>query len=122
MDLKLNIPVKGSKKYLIILNTLSFVQPYSQLNNREKEVLAELLYYNNSLSYITEEKRRNKLVFDYDTRLEIANKMGVKTHVVLNNISSLRKKGLLNENSFVSKYVIKDLTSLTFLFNVDGSE
>jgi len=102
-------------KFYILLSILKFIPPYSKLAKREREVLAELYYYNDKLSYIEEDKRM-KLVFDYDTRSEIAVKLGVSTDSIYNIVSSLKRKGLVENRNFVKKYVLNDVDNLVFEF------
>lgn len=114
-EMRLKIPANLGNKFFILLSILKFIPPYSRLANREREVLAELYYYNNALSYIEEDKRM-KLIFDYDTRTEIATKLNISSDSVYNIVSSLKRKGLVEHRNLVSKYIIHDVDSLIFDF------
>jgi DNA-binding MarR family transcriptional regulator len=114
--MKVGLNVDDRKKFHILLTIFSFVPPFNGLSKREKQVLAELYYYYNKLDGI-EENKRQKLIFDYDTRREIAEHIDVKTDQIYNVMSLLRKKGLIEKSKLVQKYIIKDVDELTFEFN-----
>lgn len=119
-EMRLRIPSNTGNKFFILLSILKFIPPYNRLTKREREVLAELYYHNAALAYIEEEKRM-KLVFDYDTRLEIATKLNVSSGSIYNIVASLKRKGLLENRAFVEKYVLHDVDSLIFEFLKDGN-
>jgi len=114
MNIKLKID--NRMKFHILTSIFSFSYPYNSLSKREREVLAELNYYYSKLSSI-EERKRNKLIFDYDTRREISEHLGVKTEQIYNIVSLLKKKGIIEKNRLVPKYIIKDMKDLTFTFD-----
>ena len=95
-------PTTGSKffrQYLELLN------PLLKLRGKELDVLAELLYYNNKLINIPI-KHRWKLIFDYDTKMEIRNKLNLSDASMNNNLSALRKKGVIEDNKVKAAYVV----------------
>ena len=103
--MKLKMPVKGPDRIFLMLNMLSTIKPFNSLNNREKQVFAELLYVNHELKQLDENKR-NRLIFDFDTRREISQKLDISHDSVYNLMSTLRKKGLLTKEGFVKRYMI----------------
>ena len=111
----MKIPIKGPERFLLMLNLFSPFKPYSLLNNREKQVLAELMYYDYELRGLSE-KQRNKLVFDYDTRIEIGRKLGIKQTSVYNIMSSLKKKDIISEKSLVRKHILPYSEEVTISF------
>ena len=116
MRVKLNIDDR--KKFHILVSIFSFIQPFKSLSKREREVLAELNYYYSKLDGI-EAKKRNKLIFDYDTRREISDHLGVKAEQIYNIVSLLKKKGIISKNQLVPKYIIEDVKELTFIFDAN---
>lgn len=116
--MRFKIPCNKGNKFYILLNILKFFPPYNKLTEREAEVFAELLYYNDVLNYI-DEKKRMKLVFDYDTRSEIATKLKISTDSIYNIVSSLKRKGFLTGKSFTMKYVLPNVDMLIFEFQDD---
>lgn len=114
MNIKLK--VDDRKKFHILAAIFSFTYPFNSLSKREREVLAELNYYYSRLAGI-EEKKKNKLIFDYDTRREISEHLDVKAEQIYNIVSLLKKKGVIENNSLVPKYILQDVKELTFIFD-----
>jgi len=100
--MELKIPIKGSERYLLMLNLFSSFKPFSLLNNRERQIYSELLYVDHELKNL-DERKRNKLVFDYDTRREIGQKLGISVSSIYNIMSSLKKKGFIGSNTLEQK-------------------
>jgi len=101
---------KFFRQYLELLN------PIIQLRGKELDVLAELLYYNHTLKAIPEEHRW-KLIFDYDTKLKIRNKLKLSEASMNNNLSALRKKNIIQENRIGKAYLIEPGKSFLLGFN-----
>ncbi|MBD3256569.1 MAG: hypothetical protein GF383_15850 [Candidatus Lokiarchaeota archaeon] len=108
--------MKGADKFFFMLNLFGSLKPYNTLNNREKQVFAELMYYNEQLKDL-DERKRNVLIFDYDTRQEIANKYDLSIASVYNIMSSLKKKGFLGKSYLVDRYLFKDEEQIIIQFN-----
>jgi len=117
--MKLNIPHnEKNNKYLIMLNLFSFISPYSLLNNREKQVLSELFMYDYEFRNFNEDKR-NRFIFDYDTRVEIADKLNISTDNVYNIMASLKRKGFLKSKGLVRDKVLPNTEQIIINF-IDG--
>lgn len=114
--MKLNIPVTEDNKYYSILRILKFIKPFSELRNRELQVFAELLTVYNKYRNLPESDR-NKLTFDYDVRVAIADKYDISIDGVYNIMMSLRKKGLIESKSIKAPYNIGDINEITFKLN-----
>lgn len=110
--MNLKIPVKGPDRFFIMLNLFSVFKPYRNLNRREKQVLAELYYMNHELRGL-DTKKRNKLIFDYDTRKELSDKLSISQDSVYNLMSTLKKKGLLGNKQFIDKYILPYTDTIT---------
>jgi DNA-binding MarR family transcriptional regulator len=109
-------PTSGStffRQYLELLN------PLLKLRGKELDVLAELLYYNHKLIDIPLEHRW-KLIFDYDTKMEIRSKLKLSDASMNNNLSALRKKGVIENNKVKAAYVVlpENKFVLGFQFNI----
>lgn len=50
-----------------------------------------------------------KLVFDYDTREEIQDKLNISSAVLRNTLTALRKKGLIVNNTIPRHYLDIDI-------------
>lgn len=109
---------KFFKEYLRLIN------PLVGLRGKELDVMAELLYYNYEFRDIPEEHRW-KLIFDYDTKTDIRSSLGLSDASMNNNLSSLRKRGLIVNNrvaKFFWVYPEGDEMKIVFKFNLeDGS-
>jgi len=97
--MEINYPVKKENKFRLLLQLFATlrVNPFSSLRNRELEVYAELLNY--YLKYKDmDQKDKYKLIFNYDTRLAIADTLGVHSiDIIYNVMSTLKKKGFIDE-------------------------
>lgn len=113
--MNINIKVKKGKEFEGYLRILASIPPFSSLRPRELQVLAELYTINYQNISIPEETR-NKIVFHKDTRQGIADKLGISVQSVYNITLSLREKGLLGDDKFITKFVISKLDKITFNF------
>ena len=85
------LPLRSEEdKFDLILDMLSFIPPFSNLRRREKQVFAGLLRVNEKYLELPV-KKRNVLIFDYDTRQEIAIKYGMSVNSVYMCMMNLRK-------------------------------
>lgn len=94
---------------------LSNIPPFTKLRRQELEYYAHLLTMNYRLRNIPF-KERNKLLFTYDTKIDIATKMGIKISGVYNIITTLRNLKIIDNDSLVPKYVLNKSKELTFIF------
>lgn len=113
-----SVPIKTTenkffRQYLELLN------PLLRLRGKELDVLAEILYHNHRLEEIPE-KHRWKLIFDYDTKTEIRTKLQLSDASLNNNLSALRKKGIIRKNKVSDSFLIhpSNYCKLTFSFNI----
>lgn len=100
---------------------------FHKLTKQEMDVLALLLYYHYNLSSeITNKKILWKMVFDYEIKAKIKKELGLKDASLQNVLSSLRKKGVIQDNQIVSTYIPKiekGSKSFRIIFNfniIDG--
>jgi DNA-binding MarR family transcriptional regulator len=102
------------KQYLEIVKCLP---PYNGLTNKERDVFAELLYQYMILPDMAAEYKF-KILFDYDTKLQMRERLGVTDATFKNNLSSLRCKGLITSDNKVHKQYLftpgKDGLSVQF--------
>lgn len=91
------------RQYVEIVRCLP---PYSGLTNKEREVFAELLYQYNRLPDMADEYKF-KILFDYDTKVQMKDRLGMGDAVFKNNLSSLRYKGLItSDNRIPARYLV----------------
>jgi hypothetical protein len=98
-----------------LLSILDNIPPFNKLRPKELELYAHLLTVNHKYRSIPF-KERNKLIFNYDTRVEISNKMGVKLAGVYNIMSTLKSVGIIEIDSLIPKYILTKSNELTFIF------
>lgn len=100
---------------------VEILDPLIQLRGKELDVLAELLFQNNKLKDI-DLKNRWKLILDYDNKKEMATVLNMSVASFGNNLSYLRKKGIIIDNKVVSNLLVypgKEF-DLVFKFKVDS--
>jgi|694.fasta_scaffold73794_3 hypothetical protein len=96
-QIKLNIPI-GQSQTDVYLMYLKITNIFNPLTTREQELLAYIMYYNELYSNIDSELRK-RILFDYDTKVEIREKMNISEANFNNLISNLKKKGVIvNDN------------------------
>lgn len=109
------IPVKTTidkffREYLEIIN------PLVKLTNREKDVLAELLLLNYKYKHL-ESDIRSKIIFDYDSRMLVASKLNMSEASLNNNISYLRKRGIISNWEISPIFVVYPDENYNVVFN-----
>jgi len=114
------VPVNTSKEkffrqYVELLN------PILKLRGKELDVLSMLLYCNNEKQYIQEHDRWVN-IFSYDNKWKMRQDLGLSDASFANNLSSLRKKGVITENKVAEGLLIypgeNKKFSLSFKFNI----
>lgn len=114
----INLPLKTEEDRIdLLLEILSFIPPFNSLRRRERQVFAGLLRaYNKYKNYPAD--KRYILVFDYDTRREIAAKYGMSISSVYVCMKDLRKKRIITENSINPKFIINTDDTDQIIFNI----
>lgn len=102
----------------------SIRSPLNTLRKQEKRVLAELMYMNDRISKDFKDKEDHKkwnVLFDYDTKLEMRERLDMSDQTFANALTILRKKGLLSKDNYLhSKLRLypTEKTVLTFEFDI----
>ncbi len=115
MDMKFPIHTTPENKYTMLLEVLKLVSPFHILRPRERQVYAELLYYNDKYKDLKPEDR-NRLIFDYATREDIAQKYGISKDVVYNIMKELKQKNVITGKEISPKWLLPEINSVTFVF------
>ena len=112
------VPLNTSEK-VFFRQYVEILDPVIKLRPKELDVLAELLYHNNKLKDI-DSKNRWKLILDYDNKKEMAGGLNISVDSFGNNLSFLRKKGIIVDNKVIDGLLVyPDKTfKLTFKFKV----
>lgn len=110
----INIPINSEyqfyRYYIEILNA------FKHLREREKDVFAYLLLYNNQLGNQTKEIRE-KLLLDYDVKMEIKSALGISDQNFNCIIHELRQKGVLLGRVINPLYEVYPTFPFTLSFN-----
>lgn len=107
-------PLVYFRQYLTIVN------PLYDLSPRERDVLAYLLYLDYQYKDIPE-KAREKLIFDYDSKVAISNEYDIPMATVNNIMTSLRKKDYHKESFILGKRINYRVPMLPKLDNAKNS-
>jgi DNA-binding MarR family transcriptional regulator len=116
------VPLKTEKK-VFFRQYVEILDPLVKLRPKEMDVLAELLYYNNELKDI-KSANRWKLIFDYDNKKEIASSLKISVASLGNNLTYLRKRGIIVDNKVVDNLLVYPgkTFKLTFKFAVNDNK
>ena len=101
-----------------IIEILKIFPPFNQLRKRQREAFAEILYQ----FYVYREETeavRERLIFDYKTKEEIANRLGISKGNLYNIYKELRQLNLLTKDGINEKFQIgyMQYPAITFKFS-----
>jgi len=117
--MQLTIPTTPQKYFHMALELLRSIPPLDTLNSKELSVLAELLYWDYHYRAL-EKEIRWKMVFDYDTKLLIMDKVPCDEQSLNNNLTSLRKKGIIEKKMIKTNFGLDPMNpSLTINFKIN---
>lgn len=85
---------------------LEITKPFHGLTPQQQSILALFLYHHYNLkNEITNEKILWKILFDYNTKMKIKEELNLQDQTLQNNLTQLRKKGIIKDNTIVSTYI-----------------
>lgn len=85
---------------------LEITQNYHNLTNQQQDILALFLYHHFKLKQeITNTKILWKIVFDYDTKREIKDELGITDQVLQNTLTQFRKKNIVVKNTITPAFI-----------------
>ncbi len=113
--MKIRIKVQEDTYFVKLLLILNNIPPFNKLRPQELLLYAHLLEVNHKLRNIPFTER-NRLIFTYDTRIEIANKMGSNIKTVYNLLGRLRRLKIIGANTLLPKYLLTKVPELLFIF------
>jgi hypothetical protein len=114
-----NIDTKPEKYFHQLIEILKVFPPFSQLRKRQREAFAEILYQ----FYVFEsesEDVRERLVFDYKTKEEIAARLKISKGNLYNIYKELRQLKLLTKDGINPKFKYKYLQYPEIRFKFKG--
>jgi hypothetical protein len=88
-----------------VLVTLKPLTPFKKLRDKELKVLAQLLYYAYKYKSLPN-KEKFKLVFDYDTRQDICNKLNIPIGSFNNTLTILRTNKILEGRTIKNQFLL----------------
>lgn len=98
-----NIPIKRKE---LFGKWLELTKPFHNLPNHHCSTLALLLYYYDKYkNELGNEDVAWKMVFDLSTKMMIKKELGIKDGSFQNLLSSLRAKGIIENNKVVTRYI-----------------
>lgn len=89
-----NIDTVPEKYFHQLIEVLKVFAPFNNLRKRQREVFAEILYYNHKFSG-NEQDVTDRLVFDFKTREEISERLKITKANLYNIYKELRQVGLI---------------------------
>lgn len=118
---KVNIPCTAKQFFY---NWYIFTKPFHNLNESSIDVLAQLAYYYNEYKKdVLKEDLVWKLVFDYDTKMNIKEYLNITDDVFQNRLSVLRKEKAIINNTIPLKFLpILENNNYTLTFNFQINE
>ncbi len=118
--MELKIKTNNHKFYRQFLELIRSIPPFNSLRTREIDVLAEIMYQYKKYENINNDVR-TALVFSTEIRKEMRDNIDIIEESYNNNLSILKKKGLLkSDNSltpFLKNIFYEDGVYLKFVFN-----
>lgn len=118
--MKLNITTDERKFFRQVLELLSSIPPLEQLRGRELDLLSGLMYYNYLYRNLGEDIRW-RVINNKATRKELRDMLGMSEDVFNNNMSIIRKTGLLDKSGKISsalQIIPNDVFKMEFNFNI----
>lgn len=116
VDKSIPIHTTKGKFYRQYLEVVKVFPPFNTLRGKELSVLSELFRLNNEYSNI-DSSIRWKVIFQYDTKIQMKNKLGISDANFNNILTSLRSKGLIVKNRVPDKYLFT--IEEEFKFNIN---
>lgn len=100
---------------------LELINPLFKLRGKELDVLAEFLYYNHQLKEVPEEHRW-KVIFNYETKTKIREKLNLSVASMNNNISALRAKKIIRDNKIHKDFLVHPEGECDIIFRFKVNE
>lgn len=121
--MKFNIETSPEKYFVQLVEILKILPPFNTLRKRQREVFAEILYYNHKFSGESEsDEIVNRLTFDHKTKEAIATKLIISKANLYNIYNELRQVNLLQKDAINPKYKFKYLQYPSITFTFQGSD
>jgi hypothetical protein len=119
MITKINIGTDNRRFFRQYLTILREFQPLDLLCNKELDLLAEFMYWNNELKDLPDEHKW-KIIFHYDTKMKMKEHLKMSEVGFNNNLRTLRKKGFISKSKLTKSWMIypDSENTLSINFNI----
>ena len=115
----IKVQIPKDKYFKMVLEILSPLKPYSSLTKMEREVLSillELNYLHKDIAY----EDRMKIIFNYETRRSIAERMKISVYNLNNLYKELREHKFIDLYSIDKRFLFTPDAHNEFLFTFNG--
>ena len=119
--MKIRIKVQEGMYFVKLLLILSNIPPFNKLRPQELLLYAHLLEVNHKFRNVPF-LERNRLIFAYDTRIEIANKMGISIKGVYSILSRLKRLKIIGANALLPRYLLTQVPEMLFIFEFEDED
>jgi hypothetical protein len=106
--MRLDVNTTHKKVFRQIVEVIRSIPPLDLLRNRELDVLAILMYYNFKYKNV-EENIRWRVINDTSTKREMQKEIDMSEDIFNNNISLVRKAGLIDKEGKIPKSLMIDV-------------
>ncbi len=117
--MEINLKVNNEDYFIKLMILLHNFPPFSKLNRKQLMLYSSLLEYNDKYKTIPLEDR-NKIIFSYETRNEIATRFNYKINRIYNLMKGLRDAEVITKEGLIPKYIIPKTKKVTFNFIEDS--
>lgn len=119
--MNIKIPTTHRQYFRQALEIMKSIPPLNSLRNKELDVLGQLLYFNHVYGDL-EPAIRGKVIFDYDTKIDMMEYIGMDEASFNNNLTSLRKNKILKGRSIISTFGLNTTSpDITFKFLIGNA-
>jgi len=119
--MKVRIKTQEDTYFIKLLLILSNIPPFNKLRPQELLLYANLLEVNHKFRNVPF-LERNRLIFTYDTKIEIANKMGIKIGTVYNLLNRLKRLKIIGANTLLPRYLLAKVPEVLFIFELEDED
>ena len=111
--LKFNINTEPERYFHQLIEVLKVFSPFNELRKRERDVFGAMLY---QLHLISQNGGREKDLFDYKIKEEIATSVGISKANLYNIYKELRQHNLLTKDEINQQYKFRYLQHQEIIF------
>lgn len=115
------VETKPEKYFHQLIEILKVFPPFDKLRKRQREVFAEILY-EFYLVRSENDQVKERLVFDYKTKENIATRLNITKGNLYNIYKELRQLNLLTKDGINPKFKYGYLQFSSITFNFEDSE